>query len=414
MGVNNRRTPSNKEEQINEQLCQVQQILTDVGTPKEGWRKVEDPGFVTIVRTCNKLCTKAANISSLDEEEAVRLRCTFNQITDILIEIKKIFLDVEPGIFEEEDQAKRYYGSTTTALFSVWTACCDLTVQFADILVQRLWDHSDEHKELLKSISRTSSTCEKLLVLMVDVVKHPLPEGCSISKSAIKGAKCCSQSLETIMSVLTSLPNAHPAEDAILDIITWMLYGLQHVAANAIRPEINTESEEKDDKLFDFSDSLIGLFAVLEDYETGPGLRPDTRKGGERSRPEEGTLQTDDSKTDQNEKDDAKTDKKDNDAKNEQEAAPEKKTQTIHDCIKNLDRLSEEYSRFSETWLLNGKVGVVLDENDEDEITVLFRPEQYQELAKCSVNLVPWQREQNGWMRLICQIAKLWYPISTS
>lgn len=31
------------------------------------------------------------------------------------------------------------------------------------------------------------------------------------------------------------------------------------------------ESEEKDDKLFDFSDSLIGLFAVLEDYETGPG-----------------------------------------------------------------------------------------------------------------------------------------------
>ncbi|XP_033761737.1 uncharacterized protein LOC117343477 isoform X2 [Pecten maximus] len=372
-------------------IKKIWKSLEEFSIPSDAWRRVEDFALPSAYRTCTKVKGKMILMDSISAAEASKLSTVFDEFRTVVQYITGVYMDVSTSIAEDPDQAAKYYEKTCPVILTLWSACVRLTVDCIITLKQH-WGDSEEYVDLSKTISSTCAMCVKMITVTADVIKFPVPDeqkDAFLESSVDKSTEVCSALSKLIDA---AKPDDEGPTEAMMEMVTWSLFSLNHVSCFVIKPLLaNGHVESKWFK--QYSGTLDKMFDKLQSVtdESSTGVDSQARKETPppqetESEPEPEVKEDTNGKEKKNEINTkgAKKEVKGKEVAETQEEEPEvpppppqQQTPEI------LATLEKEYAKFSEEVLSTGKVTVCIEDESDQNVRLFYRPEIHKELAKC-------------------------------
>lgn len=371
-------------------IKKIWRSLEEFSIPSDAWRRVEDFALPSAYRTCTKVKGKMILMDSISTDEASKLSSVFEEFRTVVQYIIGIYMDINATIADDPEQTAKYYEKTCPAILTLWSSCVKLTVDCIISLKQH-WAESEEYMDLSKTIASTCTTCVKMITVTADIVKFPVPDAqrdsfleCSVDKSA----EIC-PALSKLIDA--AKPDDDGPTDAMMEMITWSLFSLNHVSCYVIKPLLaNGHVESKWFK--DYTGALEKMFdklqSIKEESSTGVQGRKetptpsDTNQNAEPETKEE--TKTNDKKVEESSKGGKKGSVKGKETTEtkveETEAPPPPPPPQAPEILTTLEK---EYNKFSEDVLSTGKVTVCIEDESDQNVRLFYRPEIHKELAKC-------------------------------
>ncbi|XP_060062472.1 uncharacterized protein LOC132543032 [Ylistrum balloti] len=369
-------------------IKKIWKSLEEFSIPSDAWRRVEDFALPSAYRACTKVKGKMILMDSISAREASKLSSVFDEFRTVIQYITGVYMDVSANIAEDPEQAEKYYQKTCVAITTLWSACVRLTVDCVITLKQN-WGCTDEYMELSKKISSTCAMCVKMITVTNDVIKFPVPDAqkdafleCAVDKST----EVCSSLSKLIDAVK---PNEEGPADAMMEMVTWSLFSLNHVSCFVIKPLLaNGHVESKWFK--QYSETLSKMFDKLQGVteETSTGLDMQARE--ETPPPPQPESETEpevkeevkgkEKKNEVNKKGVKKGKEAEDPQEPEQEVPPPPPPPQTPEILTSLD---QQYAKFSEDVISAGKVTICIEDTSDLNARLFYRPEVHKELAKC-------------------------------
>ncbi|XP_021350434.1 uncharacterized protein LOC110448494 isoform X2 [Mizuhopecten yessoensis] len=373
-------------------IKKIWKSLEEFSIPSDAWRRVEDFALPSAYRTCTKVKGKMILMDSISAAEAAKLSSVFEEFQTVVQYITGAYMDVSTNIAEDPEQTEKYYDKTCPALLNLWSACVRLTVDCIITLKQH-WGETDEYMDLSRTISSTCATCVKMVTVIYDVIKLPVPDAqrdafleCSVDKST----DVCS-ALSKLLDA--AKPNEEGPTDAMMEMITWSLFSLNHVSCFVIKPLLaNGHAESNWFKRY--SGTLNKMFDKLQSVtdESFTGVDSQARKESPpppqaESEPEpevKGEAKGQENKNEADTKGVKKGDVKGKGVAEAQEEEPEPEVPAPQQQTPEvLTTLDQQYAKFSEEVISTGKVTVCLEDPSDQNVRIFYRPEVHKALGKC-------------------------------
>lgn len=375
---------------MSEDIKKVWINVSDIQNIQDKWKRLEDSTITTAIRICMKLKGKQCYLTQLEQEDAFRFSLVYDEFSKLLYTIRLAYCEAESMIFADEELIQRFYEKDVSSLLELWRNCSLIASDLMVALLIENWASTDDHDDLAKSLTVCSTSCVKQVVLSCDLIRHPIPHNIrestkTVGTNVAEHLKGCSDSLVKIVNCACSLEENHPAEDAILNMITWSLYGLNYITNNVLKPVLSECSEDLDDDLQKYSNSLESLFPLLRQLLKQHKLQFEDEEKKEEPKQEEIKEQPKDAPKE------IKTKDKGKDKKGKEQHVPEvqvveKPVEQKESAIEvSIRKLQKDYELFTKEFLGSGKVSICQEDPDGSEVTLYYRPEQYREISDCTV-----------------------------
>ncbi|XP_071158228.1 uncharacterized protein [Mytilus edulis] len=374
--------------------------VSDISNIQDKWRRVEDSTITTAIRICMKLKGKQCYLTKLEQDDAFKFGLVYDEFSRLLYTIRLAYGEVESEIFSDEELSQRFYEKDIPALLELWGSCSLISADLMVALLIDNWNSTDDHDDLAKSLTVCSTSCVKQVVLSCDLVQHPIPDNIKDSTKStvftvIEHLTSACDSLVKIVKCASCMEEDHSAEDAILNMITWSLYGLNYISVNVLKPILVGNSEDVEDDLKKYSKSLESLFPLLRQLLKQHKLEPSDDIDSKQEEDSQNKEENDNKNKQTSKSKDKNKAKEDQSVEKTDEEKVEPSQPSIEDLLKTLEK---EYEIFTKEFLGSGKVSICQEDPNGSDVSLFYRPEQYREIADCTVGSCD-MKDRNDWIK---------------